>query len=75
MLIRKVKAAKPTEFGKMVKIQEAENQIVSDFEIFDERPADQHLLIPSIEKDKETFDRPPSLVSTDAGFFSIENEA
>ena len=27
-LIRKGKASKPTEFGKMVKIQEAENQIV-----------------------------------------------
>src|SRR5438876_6780416 len=27
--IRKGKAAKPTEFGKMVKIQESENQIVT----------------------------------------------
>jgi IS5 family transposase len=28
-VIRKGKAAKPTEFGKMVKIQEAEAQIVT----------------------------------------------
>src|SRR5206468_11262054 len=33
--IRKGKAAKPTEFGKMVKIQESENQIVTDYEIFE----------------------------------------
>ena len=30
-IIRKGKASKPTEFGKMVKIQEAENQVVIDF--------------------------------------------
>ena len=39
-VIRKGKASKPTEFGKMVKIQEAENQIVIHCEVFDERPAD-----------------------------------
>src|SRR5271165_6868753 len=32
-IIRKGKAAKPNEFGKMVKLQEAENQIVIDYEV------------------------------------------
>jgi len=32
-VIRKGKAGKPNEFGKMVKLQEAENQIVIDFEV------------------------------------------
>ena len=73
--IRKGKAAKPTEFGKMVKIQESENQIVTDYEIFEERPADQAVLMPSIEKHKEIFDRAPVLVATDAGFYSADNEA
>jgi len=31
-IIRKGKAGKPTEFGKMVKIQEAENQIITAYE-------------------------------------------
>lgn len=73
--IRKGKAAKPTEFGKMVKIQEAENQIVTDYEAFEERPADQNVLMPSIEKHKEIFDRAPDIVAGDAGFFSADNEA
>ena len=73
--IRKGKAAKPTEFGKMVKIQEAENQIITDYEAFEERPADQNVLLPSIEKHKEIFDRAPDIVAGDAGFFSAENEA
>src|SRR5581483_2518007 len=34
-IIRKGKASKPTEFGKMVQIQEAENQVVTVFEVFE----------------------------------------
>jgi IS5 family transposase len=73
-VIRKGKASKPTEFGKMVKIQEAENQIVIHFEVFDQRPSDSDLLTPSIEKHKELMDRVPDLAAADAGFFSAANE-
>src|SRR6202040_3070781 len=48
-VIRKGKAGKPNEFGKMVKLQEAENQIVIDYEVYDVRPSDSDLLIASIE--------------------------
>jgi IS5 family transposase len=48
-VIRKGKAGKPTEFGKMVKIQEAENQIVTHYEVYDRRPSDSELLIPSLD--------------------------
>ena len=41
---------------------------------FPERPADQELLIPAIEKHREIFGRVPQLVASDAGFFSLENE-
>ena len=47
-IIRKGRASKPTEFGKMVKAQEAENQIVISFEVFDKKPSDSDLLIPAI---------------------------
>ena len=48
-VIRKGKAGKPNEFGKMVKLQEAENQIVTDYEVYDQRPSDSDLLIAAIE--------------------------
>jgi hypothetical protein len=48
-IIRKGKAGNPSEFGKMVKLQEAENQIVIDYEVYDRRPSDTDLLIPAIE--------------------------
>jgi IS5 family transposase len=72
-VIRKGKASKPTEFGKMVKIQEAENQIVIDFQVYDEKPSDSNLLIPSIETHQRLMGRTPDLVATDAGFHSAKN--
>jgi IS5 family transposase len=74
-VIRKGKASKPTEFGKMVKIQEAENQIVIHYEVFDQRPSDSDLLTPSVEKHRELFGRAPDLATADAAFFSAANEA
>jgi len=74
-IIRKGKASKPTEFGKLVKLQEAENQIVIDYEVYDQRPNDATLLIPAIEKHEAVLERVPRLVAADAGFYSAKNEA
>jgi hypothetical protein len=43
-VIRKGKAHKPNEFGKLVLIQEAENQMVTHYQVCDQRPADSTLL-------------------------------
>jgi len=74
-IIRKGKAAKPNEFGKMVKLQEAENQIVVDYEVYDRRPNDADLLIPAIEVHQARLGRTPYLVAADAAFYSGKNEA
>jgi IS5 family transposase len=74
-VIRKGKAGKPNEFGKMVKLQEAENQIVTDFEVYQQRPSDSDLLIPSIESHQQKLGCVPHLVAADAGFYSASNEA
>ena len=74
-VIRKGKAGKPTEFGKMVKLQEAENQIIIDYEVYDRRPNDSELLIPAIAAHQAKLGRVPRLVAADAGFYSARNEA
>jgi transposase, IS5 family len=74
-VIRKGKASKPTEFGKMVKIQEAENQIVIDYEVYDQKPSDSDLLIPSIQAHQTRMGRTPHLAAADAGFYSAKNVA
>ena len=57
--IRKGKTAKPTEFGKLVKIQEAENQFVVDYQVCERCPENQALLIPTLEAHQRVFGRPP----------------
>jgi len=73
-IIRKGKASKPTEFGRLVKIQEAENQIITDYEVCDQRPADNTLLVKSIEVHRRKLGRVPHTVATDAAFYSPTNE-
>jgi hypothetical protein len=55
----------------MVKVQEAEGGIVTDIAVVTEH--DSKLLVPSVEHHKRVFGRPPRVVATDRGFFSLEN--
>lgn len=73
-VIRKGKAGKPNEFGKLVKVQEAENQIVTDYEVYEKRPDDRALLIEAVEEHERRLGRTPRLVAADAGFSSAANE-
>ena len=73
-IIRKGKASKPTEFGKRVEVQEAENQIITDYRVFAERPSDQELLVPAVEEHRRCFGRLPRVVAADAGFYSQAHE-
>jgi IS5 family transposase len=73
-IIRKGKASKPTEFGKLVKIQEAENQIVTHFEVYQQRPTDSALLVEAVEVHQQQLGSTPRLVAADAGFYSRAND-
>src|SRR5207249_10530138 len=73
-IIRKGKASKPNEFGKLVRMQEAQNQIGTHFEVFAVRPAVSTLLLSSIQVHQQRLGRIPRLVAADAGFYSRENE-
>jgi IS5 family transposase len=73
-VIRKGKAHKPNEFGKLVLIQEAENQIVTDYQVCEQRPADSTLLEGCLQQHVEQFGRAPKRVAADPGFFSAANE-
>jgi IS5 family transposase len=74
-VIRKGKANKPNEFGKLVLIQEAENQIVTHYEVCDQRPADSTLLEGCLEQHVAQFGHPPQQIAADPGFFSAANES
>src|SRR5258708_18454259 len=72
-IIRKGKAGKPNEFGKMVKVQEGEGQVIIDFEVYDQRPADSDVLIPAIEIHQHLTGHTPDMAACDAEVFSAKN--
>jgi IS5 family transposase len=72
--IRKGKIAKPTEFGKLVTIQESEHQIVTAYEVHASRPADMTLWTPALDRHIAIFGRAPDLAAADRGFASAKNE-
>jgi IS5 family transposase len=73
-VIRRGKAKQPTEFGRMIKVQEAEAQIITSYEVYEKRPSDSDLLVPAIEVHHERPGRVPRLVAGDAGFYSAQGE-
>ncbi len=62
-VIRKGKAGKPNECGELVKVQEAENQIVTDYDVYEKRPDDRELLIAAVEEQERRLGRKPRLVA------------
>ncbi len=73
-IIRKGKASKPTEFGKLVQVQETENQIITHYDVFDRRPSDRDLLSGAVENHERVLGRLPVLVTADAGYYSRAQE-
>ena len=72
--IRKGQAVKPTEFGQLVKLQDAEAQFITDYEVGRTRVPDQALCVPSLVRHEQRFGRAPRLAVADAGVASRANE-
>jgi IS5 family transposase len=73
-IIRKGKLAKPTEFGRVVKIQEAEAQFITDYEVCERGQPDRALWAPALDRHIALFDHAPRLAVADGGFASRGNE-
>ena len=73
-ILRKGKLAKPTEFGRLVKIQEAEAQFITDYQVCERGMSDRALWVPALDRHMALFGRPPHLAVADGGFASPANE-
>jgi IS5 family transposase len=73
-IIRKGKLTKPTEFGRLIKIQEAEAQFITDYEVCAHQQADRALWGPALDRHIELFGSAPQLAVADGGFASAANE-
>ena len=73
-VIRKGKAHKPNEFGRLVRIDEVENGIVSGYKVLEGNAADTDSWLPALEQHEASFGQVPALATADRGFFSAQNE-
>ena len=73
-VIRKGKAHKPNEFGRLVRIDEVENGIVSGYQVLVGNPDDTTAWMPALKQHQARFGRAPEMATGDRGFFSAKNE-
>jgi len=73
-IIRKGKLAKPTEFGRVVMIQEAEAQFITDYAVCERGQAERGLWAPALDRHIALFNHAPQLAVADGGFASRSNE-
>jgi len=73
-VIRKGKAHKPNEFGRLVRIDEVENGIVSGYQVLVGNPDDTTAWMPALQQHQACFGRAPKMATGDRGFFSAKNE-
>jgi IS5 family transposase len=73
-IIRKGKPGKPTEFGRVIWLNEVEGGIISRYTVLDGNPDEKAQLPPSLDHHRRVFKRPPRLLTGDRGVHSAANE-
>ena len=73
-VIRRGKAGRDTEFGRMVWLDEVDGGILSRYAVLAGNPPDDQHLVPGLAHHRRLFGRPPDLVAADRGVYSPANE-
>jgi IS5 family transposase len=73
-IIRKGKPGKPTEFGRVVWLDEVDGGIISRYEVLDGNPDEAAQLRPSLDHHRQVFKRSPHVLAGDRGVHSADNE-
>jgi IS5 family transposase len=73
-VICKGKPHKPAEFGRLVRLDEVEAGIVSQYQVLEGNPPDTTALLPAVLQSAALFGRAPRMATADRGYFSGRNE-
>lgn len=71
-LLKRGKAGKDVEFGHMIQIQQTGEKFITDYEVFDQKPAEPTLIRPALKSHKNLFGHFPTSVATDKGYWSVD---
>jgi transposase, IS5 family len=73
-IIRKGKPGKPTEFGRVLWLDEVEGGIISRYAVLDGNPDEKAQVPRSVAHHRQQFGHPPALLTGDRGLYSAANE-
>jgi IS5 family transposase len=73
-IIRKGKPGKPTEFGRVIWLDEVEGGIISRYAVLAGNPDEKAQLPPSLDHHIAQFGHPPEVLAGDRGLHSTANE-
>jgi transposase, IS5 family len=73
-IIRKGKPGKPTEFGRVIWLDEVDGGIISRYAVLDGNPDETAHLAPSLDHHLQRFKGSPRLLTGDRGIHSSSNE-
>jgi IS5 family transposase len=73
-IIRKGKPGKPTEFGRVLWVDEVEGGIISRYAVLDGNPDEKAQVPLSLAQHRQHFGHPPTLLTGDRGVYSAANE-
>ncbi len=73
-ILRRGKAGKATEFGRVVWLDEVEGGIITRYDLLPGASSDDPQLLPALDHHQHLFDQPPRLVAGDRGVHSPTNE-
>jgi IS5 family transposase len=71
-LLKRGKAGKEIEFGHMIQIQQVAEKFITDYEVFERKPAEPGLLEPALASHRELFGRDPSRLAADKGYYETQ---
>ena len=73
-IIRKGKPGKPTEFGRVLWLDEVEGGLISRYAVLEGNPDEKAQVPHSLAHHRQRFGRPPDLLTGDRGLHSTANE-
>ena len=72
-LIKRGKVQSPIEFGHKVFLAESARGLITQYDVLDGNPIDEHHVVISLVRHRKTFGDVPKLYGSDRGFFSEKN--
>ena len=73
-IIRKGKPGRPTQFGRVVWLDEVDGGLISRYAVLEGNPPDEEQLKPRLDHHLAVFKKPPQLLAGDRGIYSPTNE-